>query len=487
MKKNIIKLGCIALMLFGTVTANAATTNNNVVNISGTNSANAGKTATVMLVKSDVDGTPADSDIAYFSQFTIGQDGKYDYSFPYNPSEIAIGDYEVSLTVNGEPATETIEAASSTIVTDLIDVDFNIINNDVYGYVAADINNKYNVDITSSDVKLFLAAYDNNDRLTDVKLKPFGQDAGVRVDLNGGTKIKCFVWQDMKPLYTIPEETLKTPMNIVCWGDSLTQGTDGKPYPQVLGELTGVNVANFGIAGEDAAAIAGRRGAASLKTGTVFTIPAETTPVRFALAEGILLGVNGLNPCTINGVEGSITVTNQEVYFTRAAAGEAVTVNSGTPIISNSTNGAADIEVIWIGANDRTKITKDTDAACKYLIEYQKAMAEKAVAEGGDYLVVGIAWGVISEDTLPYYKKLEREQAKQFGENYLNLRKELTNEANYSGITLTANDKAAMEKGLIPPSILGGGDNSHFNAAGYELVASIIQNKLAEMGLVVGK
>lgn len=84
--------------------------------------------------------------------------------------------------------------------------------------------------------------------------------------------------------------------DIVCWGDSLTNGTGSntnKPssdlnsdvsYPAVLNRLIGdnYNVINAGIGGEPSWMIASRQGGMSLFV-EPFTIPSSTTPTRIYL------------------------------------------------------------------------------------------------------------------------------------------------------------------------------------------------------------
>lgn len=188
-------------------------------------------------------------------------------------------------------------------------------------------------------------------------------------------------------------------LKVYCWGDSLTQGegsnlklTDGvfnsfnlHPYTN---ELTNFQAINLGCQGENVVTIMARQGADPMVVGG-FTIPAECTPVAIGtntagiptasgeVAKPLNPMEAGINPCTIAGVKGilhrgsSQNNSDDNYYFTRLEAGDAVTVPSNSEIttfaMANYRNGIA---VIWMGANGGWSNVSDFIAKVQAMIEY---------------------------------------------------------------------------------------------------------------------
>lgn len=149
----------------------------------------------------------------------------------------------------------------------------------------------------------------------------------------------------------LKKKTDKHEYVVNCWGDSLTMGTgdNGLGYPFALANILGndYDVINMGVGGEKVLAIMGRSGSMPIEVNNL-TIPTTATPVEVHLKSSFdntdvwlwLVGVTGLNPVSIGGIEGKITTTgtgNQtRYYFTRTVAGDSLVINRPTPIITEA-------------------------------------------------------------------------------------------------------------------------------------------------------
>lgn len=153
---------------------------------------------------------------------------------------------------------------------------------------------------------------------------------------------------------------------IVCWGDSLTEGsgsTGGLTYPAQLGTLLGANPINEGFGSQNAAQITARQGG----NAAMVTVSGNQIPTSGAVA--VTLDMNLLQyPVAatlsiygyLGGIFGTLTKDSSNNYtFTRAVAGDATKVAPATPfIVTRSTRNTASIDldqainVIWAGSND---------------------------------------------------------------------------------------------------------------------------------------
>ena len=96
---------------------------------------------------------------------------------------------------------------------------------------------------------------------------------------------------------------------IVCWGDSLTVSLDGKSaFPDIIRELSGCEVINYGVESENTSMIAMREG--GLRVNVKATVlPADTNLIPvFLRTENnghvffLDYGDAGINPCSISGI-----------------------------------------------------------------------------------------------------------------------------------------------------------------------------------------
>lgn len=281
----------------------------------------------------------------------------------------------------------------------------------------------------------------------------------------------------------------KTTDEIVCWGDSLTYGTGataGNTYPEVLSQLTGKVVHTCGFPGDTSTEICGYQGANPLMVQPC-TIPAsgsvtielydylhsEDTPFRFpSIANAV-----GANSVIIGGIEGTLDLSSggnpdsRNFVFTRTTAGDEVVLTYETPLLLNlSKDRQNDIQVIFIGTNG------GWNGEPSVLISQIESMVHFSEAFEKKFIVVGIPTGTTS-----YRSALEAAMKTHFARHYINLRDYLVKAGlTDAGITPTATDESDIESGTVPTSLRI--DETHFNNAGYILLARQVYKKGVELG-----
>lgn len=299
---------------------------------------------------------------------------------------------------------------------------------------------------------------------------------------------------------------------IACWGDSLTYGQGSfvdSSYPDVLAKLTGKAVYNMGVAGETSMTIAARQGAVDMVVPQDFIIPASGSvalPLASTTIEGntyyyiptaedgkvapMDVNYGGWTPTTINGVEGrlSISITDGDLRprlltsatFTRTKSGSEVYVPAGTKIHCAAHNVTGDVNIFFTGTNGgwNTNNTRATDSAleAKDLVE----LIQKQITATGSpekYVVIGLTNGNYDS-----WKNTNGTLAEAFGENFLDAKAYMTSEQALedAGITPTQQDITDLANGMIPTSLRS--DSTHFNDAGYALLAQQVYVKLQELG-----
>lgn len=285
---------------------------------------------------------------------------------------------------------------------------------------------------------------------------------------------------------------------VSCWGDSLTRGVGvgssySKAFPYVLyGLLDGREVINCGVGGENTVNIASRQGGLP-NIVKPFTIPADTNKLEIELTNiygdsaGILLqGGSALdpitvkyvmtaqiNPCSINGVEGTLTYENGKYYFSRSEKGESVIVSRPTTLITYAMKSMRDnINIIWLGTNGGFSTSSE-------LIEYIDAMIDYMTPINKKYIVFGIHH-LVSTVT-ETFEMIEKNMTLHFGRHYINQRKYMLEYGlSDAGITPTVEDTTAISQGKIPPSLLY--DDVHYNDKGYNIIATLAYERGKELG-----
>lgn len=283
-----------------------------------------------------------------------------------------------------------------------------------------------------------------------------------------------------------------------CWGDSLTRGVGvgdsySKAFPYVLyGLLDGREVINCGVGGENTINIASRQGGLP-NIVKPFTIPANASKVEVKLTNiyggstGILLqGGSALdpttgkyvmtaqiNPCSINGVEGTLTYENGKYYFSRSENGESVIVSRPTPLITYAMKSMRDnINIIWIGTNGGFTTSAELIECIEAMIDYMSPINKKYIVIGINHLV-----STVTET----FETIEKNMAMHFGRRYINQRKYMIEYGlSDAGITPTVEDTTAISEDKIPPSLLY--DTVHYNDKGYNIIANLVVERGKELG-----
>lgn len=285
---------------------------------------------------------------------------------------------------------------------------------------------------------------------------------------------------------------------VSCWGDSLTRGVGigdsySKAYPYVLNSLiNSKKVINCGVGGENTINIASRQGGLP-NIVKPFTIPANASKVEVKLTNiygdstGILLqGGSALdpttgkyvmtaqiNPCSINGVEGTLTYENGKYYFSRSENGESVIISRPTPLITYAMKSMRDnINIIWIGTNGGFTTSTELIECIEAMIDYMSPINKKYIVFGIHHLV-----STVTET----FETIEKNMAMHFGRHYINQRKYMIEYGlSDAGITPTVEDTTAISQGKIPPSLLY--DDVHYNDKGYNIIATLASERGKELG-----
>lgn len=273
---------------------------------------------------------------------------------------------------------------------------------------------------------------------------------------------------------------------VYCWGDSLTFGAGGdisgwhvNDYPRTLAQLCGQPVVNLGVQGESTVTVMARQGADPL-TVPACTIPVDCAPVTVgtlaaglktasgARAKPLHLGAAGVNPCTLAGVRGTLSLSgtsdDTRVYtFTRETPGSAVPVVEGAELetyaMAHFTDGIA---VFWAGANG------GWNGSITTYIAQLRAMA--AAYAYKDYLVLLLRETTVESDLAAFRTA--------FGEHFLYLLPLLQSRGLAEAAILSSD--STLKNGV--PAQLDSGDGLHLNFYGYPVVGRFVFERLLECG-----
>ena len=302
-----------------------------------------------------------------------------------------------------------------------------------------------------------------------------------------GVVIANVITQELKE--SIIEEVKNGGSNeIVCWGDSLT-AMGG--WTNKLEELSGMKVVNAGVGGETSTTIMARQGSDCMMVNDI-TIPADTTEVQIAnrtdkikcfsgyyalpLLQG---GGSTINPCSINGIEGTLSWTgsahndmNGKYMFARKTAGDAVVINRPTPIITNymKNKRTPKLMIIFMGQNGGWNSDVTT------LVEQHKLVID--YANNPEYFILGLSSGTAAERA-----DYEKAMKNAFGRRFFSLREYLSQYGLEDlGLTPTSDDTAAMSEGKVPPQLLI--DSVHFTTACRTLIGELVYKRLVELTIL---
>ena len=251
---------------------------------------------------------------------------------------------------------------------------------------------------------------------------------------------------------------------IVCWGDSMTQGvgadddpdalvaladgelydTSYQSYPQVLSQLTGLDTYNFGVAGATSEEIAAMQG--------------------------------GL-PWTALYADGSDDSENSDE--------DEQTISHIDPeVVDEGEEHTGDILVLEIGSNG------GWDGDYQVLIDQYRAMIDRSGCD--DYLILGdtddpgtsvgdTSQVPFTDDYAPRETSWETALREAFGDHFINMRVFLIKHGlEISGLTPTPEDVADARLGCISKQLRS--DWTHLNARGYFAKAVAVYQRGIKLG-----
>ena len=365
--------------------------------------------------------------------------------------------------------------------------------------------------------------------LNQAKNQIAAEDAQLKVDrTNQMQELSDARQENLEALQQEYEKDMETVAQylpgIVCWGDSLTAGSSGNvSYPSTLQKYintylcdiydfrstienaqdysrldwdeytVSIPVVNMGAGKESSATVLGRSGVTPYAVGADFEIPAGTDSVAITLksADGksvspLTAGNAGVNPVTIDGVEGTITLVSdgqgwgQASYqFTRTEAGEPVPVVKGTEIVTACASEYRDyIHVVWLGTygdfTNPEKLVSDT----KQLLSRQANNPER-------YLVLGPCtirgdWSNADTATLD---AIDSAMLQAFGSHYINVRKYLMVDGlTDAKITPSKEEKLVIQQGRVPTSFRSNASGADLNSTAYKLIGKLVYERMESLG-----
>ena len=262
---------------------------------------------------------------------------------------------------------------------------------------------------------------------------------------------------------------------IYCLGNSLTEGLggNGKSYPSVLSELSGLNVINAGAASQTSTQIAGRFGAIPVTVST-YEDKIEANPEWWTSVIGkdidILyhtspkdIEVTG----TICGIHGRMFLVNGgHWYFQRDDYGEIVYCPPGTEFILDPTGAENDIVLFWMGKNnthEKQTILDDIDACIRRLTPGNNRFLVLSITTAPEYI------GTLGYDAII---DINNTLKSIYPDNYVDVQNVLVNSFNPE----IPRDVTDYMNGTIPYSLLS--DPIHLNEKGYEIVAKTVYEEL---------
>lgn len=282
--------------------------------------------------------------------------------------------------------------------------------------------------------------------------------------------------------------------NIVCWGDSLSQGAGssaGMRYQDQLNALLGGNkvIVTDAAGGSNAMQILCRQGGLS-DTFTVSgnLIPATTTSVSVTPTIGILYAstpYSGTAKGWLNGVYGTLAVNTSNAYtFTRAVAGDAVITPPGSQFILDGwTSRAVDfpngstfdadyaINLFWVGTNSVTSPSlADMPQQLEQAVEKIGTLKKKFIIIGPiTTLPAGNSYHTALRDVCQKLKS-------RFPRNFVDAHELLV----YNYNPAIPQDVTDFSNDIVPTSLRS--DSIHLNDAGYGIVAKAVHKLLITKG-----
>lgn len=270
---------------------------------------------------------------------------------------------------------------------------------------------------------------------------------------------------------------------IVCWGDSMTQGvgadddpgalvsladgelydTSYQSYPQVLSQLTGLDTYNFGVAGATSEEIAVMQGA----------LPWTT------------LDNDGADATSDADDKGENDDSDPETDTDAPAdEGEQPISHIDPEVVDEGEEHTGDILVLEIGSNGGWY------GDYQVLIDQYRAMIDRSGCD--DYLILGdtddpgtsvgdTSQVPFTDDYAPRETSWETALREAFGDHFINMRAFLIKHGlEISGLTPTPEDVADARLGCISKQLRS--DWTHLNARGYFAKAVAVYQRGIKLG-----
>ena len=365
--------------------------------------------------------------------------------------------------------------------------------------------------------------------LNQAKNQIAAEDAQLKVDrTNQMQELSDARQENLEALQQEYEKDMETVAQylpgIVCWGDSLTAGSSGNvSYPSTLQKYintylcdiydfrstienaqdysrldwdeytVSIPVVNMGAGKESSATVLGRSGVTPYAVGADFEIPAGTDSVAITLksADGqtvspLTAGNAGVNPVTINGVEGTITRASsgqgwgQNVYqFTRTEAGEPVSVEKGAEVITACVGQYRDyLHIVWLG-------TYTSFVNPEKLVNDTKLLLSRQAQNPDRYLVLGPcalagSWNNGDSATMD---AIDSAMLQAFGNRYINVRKYLMVDGmTDAGLTASKAEQLLIQQGRVPTSFRSNASGADLNSTAYKLIGKLVYERMESLG-----
>lgn len=302
---------------------------------------------------------------------------------------------------------------------------------------------------------------------------------------------------------SIPDGLLPS-ADIVCWGDSMTEGAGASAtdyrYPQALAAALGRTVLNRGIGGQVSQQIAARQGAVPVTCSvTSDQIPAAGAVTVTAIAPALLTGGTSTSTRTVTGTLAGVHGTLQKTgypatyTFTRASSGDVTACPPGSAFVPDE---AAEFEghtvVIWAGRNDyrgssgatqRGYISETRDNILRMVDRLTPRCKRALVLPIFNGRAVAIAGGAYEPSGSVAYDNImlaNEELARTLGDRFLgDLRDYMVRYAALDlGLVLTADDLSDIAADCIPRQQFY--DDLHLND--YRPVANYVARAIKARG-----
>ena len=308
---------------------------------------------------------------------------------------------------------------------------------------------------------------------------------------------------------------------IVCWGDTLTSGSSGTvSFPYILQKYIDtyicdiydfhasienadefsrldwdkykvrIPVVNMGVENEESTTVLGRSGVMPIVLKEDTLIPAGTDTIEISITgvndkhvSPLCGGDGGVNPVTINGITGTLSVDTDEIqywgnpnvryYFKRLESGSECLVQAGTPIITSAADKYRDyIHVVCVGTYGEYESSSDLVAQIKALLARQTHNSDR-------YLVLGICYQNGWRDM----SALDTVMLQAFGEHYINIRKYLCSDGlAEAGLTPTDDEKMEAAAGIVPARLRSSGGDAGLSAIAYKLIGKLVYERMDKLG-----